>query len=217
MSWRRFWRVLIISVLSLMLLVVIANIWVVQSTEDKVYANVEEIPANDVAVVLGTSSKLVSGKPNPFFEYRIKTAYDLYQKGKARHFIVSGDNRTRFYNEPEEMKKALVKAGVPDSVITLDYAGLRTLDTIVRCKEIFGQDTVTIITQKFHCYRALFISEFYEMNAVAVMTEEDVPATDGGAKVQIREYFARAKAVLDLYILKTAPHHLGEKEPLNIP
>ncbi len=195
------------------LLLLLANVWVVQSTSDKVYSGTDALPANEVAVVMGTSNKLVDGTPNPFFEYRIKTAVTLYQTGKAKHFIVSGDNRSKYYNEPVEMKKALVKNGVPDSVITLDYAGLRTLDTIVRCKEIFGQDTVTIITQPFHCYRALFISNYYDMNAVAVMTED--PNPDAGMKVYIREYFARAKAILDLYVLKATPKFMGEKEPLN--
>jgi SanA protein len=191
----------------------IANLWVVTSTSDKVFSETDALPANEVAVVMGTSSKLVDGTPNPFFEYRIKMAVTLFQTGKVKHFILSGDNRSRYYNEPIEMKKALLKNGVPESAITLDYAGLRTLDTIVRCKEIFGQDTVTIITQPFHCYRALFISNYYNMNAVAVMTED--PNPDAGMKVYIREYFARTKAILDLYILKSTPRHMGEKEPLN--
>lgn len=212
MFWRRVRRGALVTCVSCILLLVIANLWVVQSTTDRVYSETASLPAHDVAVVLGTSHKLQGGQPNPFFEYRIKTAATLYQTGKVKHFIVSGDNRTVYYNEPMEMLKALVKAGVPDSVITLDYAGLRTLDTIVRCKEIFGQDTITIITQPFHCYRALFISNYYDMNAVAVMTEDQ----DSGFRgVNVREYFARARAVLDLYVLKTPPRHLGAKEPLN--
>lgn len=211
MSWRKLGRVGIwISGVFLTLLLV-ANLWVIQSTKEHVYRDTNDLPANDVAVVLGTSNKLINGSPNPFFEYRIKMAATLYASGKVKHFIVSGDNRTRFYNEPLEMKKALVKSGVPDTVITLDYAGLRTLDSIVRCKEIFGQDKITIVTQPFHCYRALFISQYYGMDAVAVMAQEPALETN----VYIREYFARAKAVLDLYILKTAPRHLGDKEPLN--
>jgi SanA protein len=193
------------------LLVLVANVWVVNSTSDKVYSNTETLPPHEVAVVLGTSSRLGKGQPNPFFETRIKTAAELYRAGKVKYFIVSGDNRTKYYNEPEQMKQALVKSGVPDSVITLDYAGLRTLDTIVRCKEIFGQDTITIITQPFHCYRALFISKYYDMNAVAVMTDD----VKFGSRVHLREYFARARAVLDLYVFKTSPRHLGDKEPLN--
>jgi SanA protein len=210
---RRFVKWLAIFAGTFAFLLLIANLWVIYSTRDKVYADTSSLPENEVAVVLGTSNKLTDGSPNPFFETRINTAVSLYESGKVKYFIVSGDNRTRYYNEPEEMKRALVRNGVPDSVITLDYAGLRTLDSIVRCKEIFGQNTITIITQPFHCYRALFISNYYKMDAVAVMAEEPGPKT--ATRVYVREYLARAKAVLDLYILKTSPHHLGEKEPLN--
>lgn len=192
----------------------VSNIWVVKSTEKNVFSNYEEIPGNKVALVLGTSNKLTNGSPNPFFNNRIATAATLYKEGKVTHLIVSGDNRTIYYNEPLEMQKALVRWGVPDSVITLDYAGLRTLDSIVRCKEIFGQDKIIIITQPFHRYRALFISRYYDMDAIAIFAQE--PTEETSFNVYLREYFARTKAVLDLYILKTAPRHLGEKEHLQI-
>lgn len=191
-----------------------SNIWVVKSTEEAVFTNFNDVPGATVALVLGTSNKLTNGLPNPFFNSRIATAATLYKEGKVTHFILSGDNRTIYYNEPFEMRKALLKWGVPDSVITLDYAGLRTLDSIVRCKEIFGQDKIIIITQPFHSYRALFISHYYNMDAVAIIAQE--PIEEAAFKVYFREYFARTKAILDLYILKTAPHHLGEKEHLQI-
>ena len=212
MALRKLGRVGVWTAAVFLFLLLGSNLWVVWSTRERVFADPESLPANDVAVVLGTSNKLMNGSPNPFFDYRIKMAAALFSAGKVKHLIVSGDNRTRFYNEPLEMKRALLKAGVPDSVITLDYAGLRTLDSIVRCKEVFGQNTITIVTQPFHCYRALFISEYYDMNAVAVMAQEPVLESN----VYFREYFARAKAVLDLYILHTEPRHLGEKEPLGI-
>jgi SanA protein len=191
-----------------------SNIWVVSSTADKVFSDVHLLPSNSVALVLGTSNKLTDGSPNPYFENRIKTAAALYREGKVTHFLLSGDNRSKYYNEPLEMKKALIKAGVPDSIITLDYAGLRTLDSVVRSKEIFGQDKITIITQPFHCYRALFISQFYHIDAVAIQAVE--PSPEAMVKVYLREYFARTKAIIDLYILRTAPQHLGEKKPLAI-
>jgi SanA protein len=167
-----------------------------------------------VALVLGTSHKSVGGGPNPFFEFRIKIAGELYRLGKIDHFILSGDNSTPFYNEPIEMKKALIKEGVPPSAITLDYAGLRTLDSVVRSNAIFGQNKITIITQSFHSYRALFISDFYHIDAVAMVAED--PELDRTFKVRLREYFARTKAVLDLYIFNTAPRYMGEKEKINI-
>jgi SanA protein len=212
MAWWKIGRAGVWIAAVFLFLLLASNLWVVWSTRERVFADPESLPANDVAVVLGTSNKLISGAPNPFFDYRIKMAAALFNAGKVKHFIVSGDNRTRFYNEPLEMERALLKAGVPDSVITLDYAGLRTLDSIVRCKEIFGQNTITIVTQPFHCYRALFISEYYDINAVAVMAQEPLLESN----VYFREYFARAKAVLDLYVLKTEPRHLGAKEPLDL-
>ena len=193
-------------------LMLVANIWVVTSTKVKILTDYKDLPDSSVALVLGTSNKLTNGSPNPFFEDRILAAANLFRHGKASRFLLSGDNRTKYYNEPLEMKKALIKAGVPVSAITLDYAGLRTLDSIVRCKEIFGHNKIVIVTQPFHCYRALFISQFYKMDAVALMTDSPIP--DNSARVYVREYFARAKAILDLYFLNTAPKHLGNKEPL---
>lgn len=128
--------------------------------------------------------------------------------------LVSGDNRTQYYNEPVEMKKALVREGVPDSAITLDFAGLRTLDSIVRSKEVFGQHKLVIITQPFHSYRALFISQYYQIDAVALVAEE--PRNHPALQVHWREYLARTKAVLDLYVLKTGPRHIGQREPIRI-
>lgn len=190
------------------------NIWVIKSTEARVFTDVSELPKNKVALVLGTSSRLVGGGANPFFVNRMARAAELYKHNKVEHFILSGDNRTIYYNEPETMRGALLALGVPDSVITLDYAGLRTFDSIVRSREIFGQDSLTIITQPFHSYRALFISDRVNVNAVAMVAKE--PKTEKALQVYVREYFARTKAVLDLYILKTTPQHLGKKEPLRI-
>ncbi|MCU0383322.1 MAG: YdcF family protein [Cyclobacteriaceae bacterium] len=198
---------------AIILLLVVCNAWVYFSTRKQVYYSIEEAPYRSVALVLGTSNKLVSGKPNPFFTNRIEKAKALIEQNKVSHIIVSGDNRSKYYNEPSAMKKALVQKGVQQQKITLDFAGLRTFDSIVRCKEIFGQDSITIITQSFHTYRALFISNYYQIDAVAVVAEE--PGRWQSVKVIMREFLARPLAVLDLYILNTEPKFLGKKEKLN--
>ena len=212
--WKRVLRGAVIGLSFLIIFVLASNLWVVLSTRSKVLDDQQQLQKGRVALVLGTSHRLISGVPNPFFANRIATAAELYRNGKVSHFILSGDNRTRYYNEPLEMKKALMKQGVPPSAITLDHAGLRTLDSIVRCKEIFGQSTIIIITQPFHSYRALFISNYYHMDAVALVAQE--PTQEIAVQVYLREYVARAKAILDLYILGTEPGHLGEKEPLSL-
>jgi SanA protein len=191
----------------------VANWWVIASTKERIISDYQVLPDSSVVLVLGTSSKLMGGTPNPYFEDRIETAAKLYKLGKAKAFLLSGDNRTKYYNEPAEMRKALIKAGVPAELITLDFAGLRTLDSMVRCKEIFGQNKVVIVTQPFHCYRAIFIGDYYQMDVVAWRTDASF---DGTLKVELREYFARTKAVLDLYLLKTTPRHLGAREGLTI-
>ncbi len=206
-------KIILVTVFLIIVFFLLSNIWVVQSTKAKVFYDSTALPNHRVGLVLGTSHRLISGKPNPFFEKRIEMAASLYHSGKVDNFILSGDNRSIYYNEPVDMQKALIKLGVPATAITLDYAGLRTLDSIVRSKEIFGQTKLIIITQPFHSYRAVFIGNYYDIDAVAMVADE--PALESSLKVRIREYFARSKAVLDLYILNTAPRFLGQKEDLN--
>ncbi|MBX2962883.1 MAG: YdcF family protein [Cyclobacteriaceae bacterium] len=212
MKWIR--RVVVWVTALIILLFIAANLWVVMSTTSRVFDDVDALKEKEhrVALVLGTSHKLVGGRANPFFDHRMDRASELYHAGQIDHFILSGDNRTKYYNEPHEMRKALIARGVPAEKITLDYAGLRTLDSVVRSKEIFGQNKLIIITQSFHSYRALFICDYFGMDAIAMSAEE--PELESAFKVRIREYFARVVAVLDLYVLNTTPHHLGEKEEI---
>ena len=197
--WKKIRRMFLIVIAFVVFGIFACNIWVIQSTRGRVYADISQIPHNKVALVLGTSSRLVNGSPNPFFVTRMSRAAEMYKLKKVERFILSGDNRTKYYNEPETMRGALMALGVPDSIITLDYAGLRTFDSIVRSKEIFGQDSLTIITQPFHSYRALFLSDKLDINAIAVVASE--PNLEIGFMVYFREYFARTKAVLDIYLL----------------
>ena len=205
----------IITVLIVAILFIVgSNLWVYFSTQDYIYDSIEAVPKTKIALVLGTSPKLMTGEPNPFFEERITTAARLLEEGRVKHIIVSGDNRTKYYNEPIKMYNALLELGVKKENINLDYAGLRTLDSIIRCKEIFGQDDIIIITQPFHSHRALFISKYYNMRAFA-LSQTDIPA-DFSYKVKLREYLARALAVLDLYVFHSQPKYLGEKEYISI-
>lgn len=190
-----------------------SNIIIVSSTKSKIYASVSEVPYNDIGLVLGTS-KYTKGGINLYYKYRMESAAELYFNGKIKHIIVSGDNHVNGYNEPEQMKQSLVKLGVPAERITCDYAGLRTLDSVVRLKKIFMTQKVTIISQKFHLQRALFIAQYYKIEAVGYCSK------DVGSKynrtTQFRELLARSKAMLDLYVLGTKPKHLGSEIKINI-
>ncbi len=204
------------AIVFLLLLLVIwtCNYWVENSTIHQVYNSIDKLPQNEVALVLGTSKYTVNGYQNPYFYYRIEAAVKLYQAKKIKHIIVSGDNRFKHYNEPKEMQQALEKRGIPTSAITLDYAGFRTLDSVVRSKEIFGQKRITIVSQKFHNQRALFIANHRNIEAIAY-NAQDI-GLRFGLKTMLREYLARCKAILDIIILNKQPKFLGKKVNINI-
>lgn len=179
-----------------------------RAAEGKMYADVDAIPFNKVGLLLGTSKYLPNGRTNLFYLFRIEATVKLYNQGKIRYIIVSGDNGREEYNEPAQMRKDLVLAGIDSSRIYLDYAGFRTFDSMVRLKKIFGQDSVTVISQPFHNERAIYIASKEGIAAIG-FNAKDVNA-EAALKVQVREKFARVKVFLD-YLFGKQPKFLGEK------
>ncbi|MDQ0592503.1 SanA protein [Chryseobacterium ginsenosidimutans] len=170
--------------------------------------NISDIPKTKTALLLGTSKNLDSRNPNAYFYNRIQATADLYKSGKVQYIIVSGDNSRKDYNEPEDMQLALMEYGIPQDHIFLDFAGFRTLDSVVRAKEIFGQQKIVIISQKFHNERAVFLAKKNGIDAFG-FNAEDVNKY-AGLKTNTREYLAKAKAYLDL-LLGVEPKFGGEK------
>src|SRR5690554_5254058 len=123
----------------------ISNLIVEQAARGKTYYDIEQIGANNVGMVLGTAKYRSRGEVNLYFQYRIEATVELYKSGKINFVLVSGDNSTPYYNEPKEFKNALIKKGIPADKIFLDYAGFRTLDSVVRAHKVFGQTKITII------------------------------------------------------------------------
>lgn len=185
------------------------NIYIAQTTSSRIYSDVNEIPKNKVAVVLGTSKYLGNHQQylNYYFKYRMEAAAELYHSGKVKHLLVSGDNHSKNYDEPTDMKNYLISLGVRSEDITLDYAGFRTFDSMIRAKEIFGLCQFTIVSQEFHNQRALFICDQLGIDAVAYNAKEAYRGTGSLA----REYLAKSKAVLD-FLLGTEPKFLGCRE-----
>ena len=179
-----------------------------KSVSNKTYLSANNIPHNKVGLLLGTSKFLSDGRINLYYKYRIDAAVQLFKAGKIDFILVSGDNSTKDYDEPSMIKQDLIDNGVPENKIFLDYAGFRTLDSVVRCKEIFGQNSITVISQQFHNERAIYIAERKGMDAVG-FNAKDVTAYYG-FKTQLREKFARVKMHIDLIFGKN-PKFLGEK------
>lgn len=200
------------SVLLVAIGMVILADYLISDMRHYTYQDVEQIPYNKVAVVLGTSRYFADGSPNDYFHNRIAAAAALYHHGKASFFLVSGDNATLSYNEPREMRRALIRAGIPAERIYSDYAGFRTLDSVVRAREVFGQQSYTLVSQQFHNERALYLARHFGIQAIG-FNAEDVNAY-GGIKTRIRELLARVLCLMDVYLLDKQPKFLGKPEPI---
>lgn len=188
-----------------------ANYAAVHASRGKLFDDVGKIPASRVGLVFGTTDRF-QDRENLYFRYRIDAAEKLWRAGKIKVILVSGDNREKYYNEPEKMRRALVDRGIPADRIACDYAGLRTLDSVVRAKEIFGLSEAIFISQRFHNERAVYLAQANGMK-VTGFNAQDV-ATRGGLRTKFREVGARVKMWLDVRVLGTRPKHLGEKESL---
>ena len=201
-------KILLVLIAAIFVFIVVSNYAIESHAQDKTYDEVSAIPKNKVGLVLGTSKTLQNGRVNLYFKYRIEATVALYKAGKIEFVLVSGDNSTTSYDEPTDFKSALIKKGIPEHKIFLDYAGFRTLDSVIRAKEIFGQEKMTIISQEFHNERAIYLAEKNDIEAIG-FNARDV-SRRYGIKVQIREYLARTKVFLDM-LLGVEPKFLGEK------
>ena len=171
----------------------------------RVFTSVEDVPAREFGLLLGTT-RLVKGKyRNDYFYKRIRAAADLYRAGKIRKIIVSGDNSRTDYNETGDMKRELAAEGVAPDDVLMDYAGFRTLDSVVRARNLYGANELTVISQEFHVERAVYLADRHGIDAVGFAAEDTV-VQSARVRLSIREAFARVLAVLDAEILHRKPH-----------
>ena len=201
---------LITLLLFLITVILSLDYWISYKTAPYIYHDENKLPYRTIGVVLGTSKYVKGGGINGFYRNRIDGAIDLYWQGKVDYLLLSGDNAQLNYNEPIMMQKDLIKAGIPKDSIVLDYAGFRTFDSVVRANKVFNANEFTIITQEFHCERAIFIALAQGIQAQCFA----VPAPESMKLVRIREMFARVSAFIDLYILNKEPKYLGPTIPI---
>lgn len=175
--------------------------------------SVENVPSTRIAIVFG-AGLLRDGSAGPVLSDRVETAVNLYQQGKVNKLLMSGDNRFIEYNEPEAMRRYALGRGVPDEDIVLDYAGRRTYDTCYRAKHIFQVDTAILVTQPFHLPRALFLCNWFDVEATGVEANNRYFLKRSRIYWNARELFANFQAVWDVMITKPLPV-LGNVEPID--
>lgn len=208
---KRFKLIIILGIVGTLIFILSLNHYVTSKSKAFIYSDPDSIKFNKTGLLLGTSKFLSSGSINRFYKNRIDATLLLYQKGKIEFLVISGDNSRQDYSEPDDMKNDLIQLGFPKEKIFLDYAGFRTLDSIIRMDKIFGQKSFTIISQKFHNERAIFIAQKHHLNVVGFNAKE-VDAYNSFL-TKFREKFARVKLFLDLLINKK-PQYLGD--PIHI-
>lgn len=194
------------GVAGLIILMVVANWLIDTKTKDHLFSDVSLVPYNEVGLLLGTSKYAREGGYNDHYKLRVQTAYELYKAGKIRFILISGDNGTPYYDEPSTIRKDLLSLGVPAENIYRDYAGFRTLDSIIRAKSVFGLDRFTIISQAYHNKRALYIAHSKEIDAVAFNAGD---GSNSDISNKTREVLARVLAVLEVHWFNTGPKYLG--------
>ena len=195
----------ILGVVASALAMIAADRRVESRAAGRVFTSVEGVPAREFGLLLGTT-RLVRGKyRNDYFYKRIRAAADLYRAGKIRRIIVSGDNSRTDYNETGDMKRELVAEGVAPEDVLMDYAGFRTLDSVVRARNLYGATELTVISQMFHVERAVYLADRHGIDAIG-FAAEDSGVQSARVRLGIRESFARVLAVLDAEILHRKPH-----------
>lgn len=207
-------RLPLYAALALLTVMACCELWTELPAAPRCHSRVQDCRDGSVGLVLGCSKYVARGRLNYFFTGRIKAAAELWHAGKLRCIIVSGDNRAANYNEPRDMKNALVAEGVPEDRIVCDYAGLRTLDSVVRAQKVFGAERITIISQQEHVERAVTIARHHDIDAEGL--EATLPPCSLGTRLKqgLRERAARVAMVAD-FIFGVQPKHLGD--PVQLP
>lgn len=175
----------------------------VEACADRVYGDPAALPEREYGLLLGTARIVQGHYLNEYYRLRLEAAVRLYRAGKIRRIIVSGDNGRKDYSEPEDMKADLMNAGIPEAAIRLDYAGFRTLDSVMRARNVFGAEQFTVISQRFHCERAVYLAHAKQLDAIGFAAQD--PPVRYQFKNAVREPLARFKAWLDIHLLGTRP------------
>ena len=181
--------------------------WLVGKTSSRIYSSVNDIPAREFGMVLGVSP-YSNGRPNPVFAGRLQAAAELYHAGKVRMLVVSGASRPEeLYDEIPAMTQGLVALGVPEDVIVGDGKGFRTLDSILRMRDVFGYDDFITISQRSHVERALYLADQHGISTIgfeAGILPGLYPNEWLGSA--IRAHLSNVKAILDIAIDRQAKY-----------
>lgn len=201
----------VVTILVIAEFILLTNAVIFAYAVPKVKSNPDNLRQANHALLLGTNKKLRTREgDNLYYIYRINATVELYKSGKVDKIIISGDN-TGDYNEPQDMMNDLVRRGVPRRDIEFDYAGFRTLDSMVRLRYHFGVESVIVISQLFHLERALFLGWFYGVDVQGFQAEGDMTK-----RMWQREALAKPKVILDIFVMNIQPRFGRTEERIQL-
>lgn len=206
-GWKSLKRLGIISFWLLITIIMLPQVVIFSTTRNKIQS-LAELPAFETALVLG-ASVLPSHEPSPVLAQRIAAATELYQSGKVKKLLMSGDNSQENYDEVSVMRDTALALGVPEENILLDTAGVRTFDSCLRARDQFGLRQVIVVTQKFHLPRALYICDQLGMEVLGYAADKG-ELEDRSAN-EFREFLARIQSFFELNFFPESAKVLGEK------
>ncbi len=187
------------------------NFYIVRKTKSGIL-KAEDLKTDNADCILILGAGVRNGKPTPMLRDRLLTGIELYEKGAAKKIIMSGDHGSSDYDEVNTMRLFAVERGVPEENIFMDHAGFSTYDSVYRAKKVFEANSIIIVSQKYHLYRALYVSEKLGVKACGVSA--NLNKYGGQLKREIREILARDKDFFKC-IAKPEPAFLGDKIPVS--
>lgn len=192
---------LLLPVILLVGVLLACDLTVTHNAEGRIYDDVDSVPFRKVGLVLGTSPvSSWNGRRNYYFDHRIKAGAELYKAGKVDWLVVSGGDYTKTengYDEPVAMRDSLIKQGVDSARIVLDYDGTRTLNSLAKMRDTYHQDSIIIISQKYHNERALYQAKYIGIDAIAYNAHTPGKYTSWWRN-RGREVLARVKLFIDI-------------------
>jgi len=187
---------------------ILLNVYVMAITAKWRFTNITTVPVEDIAIIFG-AGVWEDGTPSPMLAQRVQAGVDLYNQGKVKKLLMTGDNSSEDYNEVRAMQVYAERQGVPVENITLDYAGFSTYESCYRARVVFGVKRAILITQRYHLPRAVYTGRLLGVEAVGFGTPDwGVFETYSMFLYSTREFFSVIKALLQVHIIKPKPTFL---------
>ncbi len=193
-----------------LILILGLSVYIFQATNSRTFTTIESLPAAHTVIILG-ASVYSDGTLSPILQDRVDTGLKLYRNGKVKRFLLSGDNRSKDYDEVNAMRNYLVDLGVPYSHIYIDPAGIDTYDSMYRSNAVFEVPSAIVVTQQFHLPRTLFIAKNLGLSYRGYPAESNNYITED--HLIRREKLANFKALYEI-ISNQIPAAMGEKIPV---